>query len=228
MLFGRSHMHQTTTTYRQHQPPTPTFNLHQQGGARRTLRVGPFAWVLDGIVIAWPIVIYCLLVYWSPSVIIRRLLTSQSQHLLGPSAPPCRSLLSHTPYIAKLAPGIRPPEGSPKLASFLETQSKFRAGVGASIWVSRAHTTHTYPTNIHCGSMSCPSDEHYKSWFHSLCYIRAHPSPLVIGCGRKASLSLSTLPAKPFGCQTHRELGLHATVGADLSTPTDLGSVTQW
>ena len=140
---------------------------------------------------------------------------SKGRHIIQPGHP-------YPMNIAKLAPGIRPPEGSPELASFLETQAKFRAGVGASIWVSRAHTTHTYPTNIHCGSMSCPSDEHYKSWFHSLCYIRAHPSPLVIGCGRKASLSLSASPAKPFGGQTHRELGLHATVDADLGTPTDL------
>jgi len=140
---------------------------------------------------------------------------SKGKHVINPGHP-------YPMNVAKLPPGIRPPEGSPELAAFLDTQTRFRAGVGASIWISRAHMTHTYPTNIHCGSMSCPSEEHYKSWFHSLCYIRAHPCPLVIGSGRKASLALPNSPARPFGGQKHRTLGLHAAVDADLGTPTDL------
>ena len=140
---------------------------------------------------------------------------SKGKHVINPGHP-------YPMNVAKLPPGIRPPEGSPELAAFLDTQTRFRAGVGASIWISRAHMTHTYPTNIHCGSMSCPSEEHYKSWFHSLCYIRAHPCPLVIGSDRKASLALPNSPARPFGGQKHRTLGLHAAVDADLGTPTDL------
>ena len=139
---------------------------------------------------------------------------SKGKHVIQPGHP-------YPMNIAKLKPGVQPPAGSPELAGYLENQAMYRSGVGSSLWISRAHTTHTYPTNIHCGSMSCPSEEHYKSWFHSLCYIRAHPCPLVIGSGAKTSLALSTSPIRPFSGQLCRELGLHAMVDADLGTPTD-------
>ena len=105
---------------------------------------------------------------------------SKGRHAIQPSHP-------YPMNIAKLAPGVRPPEGSPELASFLETQSKFRAGVGASSWVSRAHTTHTYPTNIHCGSMLMSTTS--PCFTRCATFVHIHLLSSLVVAGRPLSLS---------------------------------------
>ena len=48
---------------------------------------------------------------------------------------------------------------------------------------------------------------------------RASPCPLVLGSGRKVSLSISADPPRPFYGVRRREMGLHIFVDADLGTP---------
>ena len=70
--------------------------------------------------------------------------------------------------INELKPGVRPPIDSRERAPFDEMQAKCQNGLATSIWISRAHTLHVYPTNYLCGMMSNPSYEVYKCWQHSL------------------------------------------------------------
>ena len=121
--------------------------------------------------------------------------------------------------ISELKPGVRPPIDSPERAPFDEMQAKCQNGLATSIWISRAHTQHVYSTNFLCGMMSNPSYEVYKCWQHSLMHLRASPCPLILGSGRKVSLSISTNPPRPFSGVRHREMGLHIFVDADLGTP---------
>ena len=121
--------------------------------------------------------------------------------------------------INELKPGVRPPIDSPERAAFDEMQAKCQNGLATSIWISRAHTLHVYPTNYLCGMMSNPSYEVYKCWQHSLMAERASPCPLVLGSGRKVSLAISADPPRPFSGTRHREMGLHLFVDADLGTP---------
>ena len=65
--------------------------------------------------------------------------------------------------INELKPGVRPPIDSPERAAFDEMQAKCQNGLATSIWISRAHTLHVYPTNYLCGMMSNPSYEVYKA-----------------------------------------------------------------
>ena len=95
-------------------------------------------------------------------------------------------------------------------------QAKCQNGVATSIWISRAHTLHVYPTNFLRGMMSNPSYEVYKCWQHSLMAERASPCPLVLGSGRKVLLSISADPPRPFSGVHHRE-GFHVFVDADLA-----------
>ena len=121
--------------------------------------------------------------------------------------------------ITELKPGVRPPLDSPERAPFDEMQAKCQNGLATSIWISRAHTQHVYPTNFLCGMMSNPSYEVYKAWQHSLMAERASPCPLVLGSGRKVSLAISADPPRPFSGIRQREMGLHVFVDADLGTP---------
>ena len=50
--------------------------------------------------------------------------------------------------IDELKPGVRPPIDSPERAVFDEMQAKCQNGLATSIWISRAHTLHVYPTNF--------------------------------------------------------------------------------
>ena len=106
-------------------------------------------------------------------------------------------------------------------APFDEMQAKCQNRLATSIWISRAHTLHVYPTctNYVCGMMSNPSYEVYKCWQHSLMAERASPCPLVLGSGRKVSLSISADPPGPFSGVRHREMELHVFVDADIGTP---------
>ena len=101
-------------------------------------------------------------------------------------------------------------------------QAKCQNGLATSIWISRAHTLHVYPTNYLCGMMSNPSYEVYKCWQHSLMAERASPCPLVLGSGRKVSLAISADPPRPFSGTRHREMGLHIFVDADLDMLTSV------
>ena len=121
--------------------------------------------------------------------------------------------------INELKPGVRPPIDSPERAPFDEMQAKCQNGLATSIWISRAHTLHVYPTNYLCGMTSNPSYEVYKCWQHSLMAERASPCPLVLGSGRKVSLAISADPPRPFSGTRQREMGLHIFGDADLGTP---------
>ena len=116
--------------------------------------------------------------------------------------------------INELKPGVRTPIDSPERAPFDEMQAKCQNGLATSIWISRAHTLHVYPTNYLCGMMSNPSYEVYKAWQHSLMAERASPCPL--GSGRKVSLAISADPPRPFSGVRQREMGLHMFFDADL------------
>ena len=121
--------------------------------------------------------------------------------------------------INELKHGVRPPIDSPERAPFDEMQAKCQNGLATSIWISRAHTLHVYPTNYLCGMMSNPSYEVYKCRQRSLMAERASPCPLVLGSGRKVSLAISADLPRPFSGVRQREMGLHICVDADLGTP---------
>jgi hypothetical protein len=96
-LFGRSPIHPTSTA--SSTSPTTDTNFNSPPTRNRPAwRVDPLPRIRDGILLVARITHVS-----SPSLamgaplIIRRLMTIQSQPFLGPSAPPYRSLLSRTP-----------------------------------------------------------------------------------------------------------------------------------